>query len=354
MKLAAKALAFLFLTALTVLGADYQKPPKAVLDILNSPATPALTLDPTHTYAMQGRPVRYPPIAELAQPMLRIAGMRINPATNGLHNVTFNSTLTLRKIPEGTEIKVMLPPNPQLSLGRWSPDGKHFAFTNTTAHAIELWIGDAATGRTHKIEGLRINEVMGTAGGGGRGGGGAGGTVQWLADNRTLLVHAVRANRGPAPPEPLVPTGPHVQESLGGGRGVVTHEDMLQNEHDEDLFEYNATAQLATVDSITGKITPIGKPGIIESARPSPDGNYFLVTVIHKPFSYLYQARQFPKEIDVWDRAGKSLHHIASMPLASGGRGGGLGPRTILWRRPPLPHRAALAPSPGVSTSRLP
>src|ERR1700758_1148735 len=101
MKLATKAPFLLFLPALFVFGADqYQKPPKAVLDILNSPATPALTLDPTHTYAIQGRPVRYPPIAELSQPMLRIAGMRINPATNGLHNVTFNSTLSLRKIPE--------------------------------------------------------------------------------------------------------------------------------------------------------------------------------------------------------------------------------------------------------------
>ena len=53
---------------------------------------------------MQGAPVRNPPIAELSQPMLRLAGIRINPASNGLHNTTFNTTLTLRKIPEGTEI----------------------------------------------------------------------------------------------------------------------------------------------------------------------------------------------------------------------------------------------------------
>ncbi len=164
MKLATKAPFLLFLPALIIFGAEYHKPPQAVMDILNSPATPTLTLNPTHTYAMQGSPVRYPPIAELAQPMLRIAGMRINPATNGLHNVTFNSTLTLRKLPEGTEIKIMLPPNPKLSLGRWSPDGKHFVFTNTTAHAIELWVGDAATGRTHNIEGVHVNDVMGTAG----------------------------------------------------------------------------------------------------------------------------------------------------------------------------------------------
>ena len=123
MKTATKASLLLVLPALVVSGAElYRKPPKAVLDVLNSPVTPTLTINPTHTFATQGQPVRYPPIAELAQPMLRIAGMRINPKTNGLHNTTFNSSLTLRKIPEGTEIKVDLPANAKLSLGRWSPD----------------------------------------------------------------------------------------------------------------------------------------------------------------------------------------------------------------------------------------
>ena len=117
MKTATKASLLLVLPALVVSGAElYRKPPKAVLDVLNSPVTPTLTINPTRTFAMQGQPVRYPPIAELAQPMLRIAGMRINPKTNGLHNTVFNSSLTLRKIPDGTEIKVDLPANAKLTI----------------------------------------------------------------------------------------------------------------------------------------------------------------------------------------------------------------------------------------------
>ena len=65
----------------------------------------------------------------------------------------------------------------------------------------------------------------------------------------------------------------------------------------------------------------VGKPGILESVRVSPDGNYFLVTNIHRPFSYVYPARQFPKEVEVWDRAGKVAHKVASIPLGGGGRG---------------------------------
>ena len=340
MKPATKASFVLVLAALFLIGAEpYRKPPKAVLDVLNAPTTPTLSLSPARTFAFEAHPVRYPPIAELSQLMLRLAGLRINPKTNGLHNTTFNSSLTLRKIPSGEEIKVDLPTNPKLSTGYWSHDGAHFAFTNTTNNGIELWVGDTATGKTHKVEGVRLNAVMGGRGGGGGGrggafGGGGASDLQWMPDNKTLLVEMVKPNRGPAPVEPSVPTGPHVQESLGGAAPVATHEDMIQTPHDEDLFEYYATSQLAFVDPAAGKITPVGKPGIIESVRISPDAKNLLVTIIHQPFSYLHQAGEFPKEIEVWDRTGKVQHTVASQPLEDKVPINGVmtGPRSIQWR----------------------
>jgi dipeptidyl aminopeptidase/acylaminoacyl peptidase len=344
MKPATKALILILPSAWISLGADaltYQKPPKAVMDVLNSPITPSLSLSPTRTYASQGAPIRNPPIAELAQPMLRLAGLRINPKTNGLHNTIFNASLSLRKIPEGTEIKVDLPPNPKLGNTIWSPDGSHFAFTNTTANTIELWVGDVATGKTHRLDGVHINGVMaggGFGGGGGRGafGGNAGPSdVQWMPNGTALLVEITKPNRGAAPAEPAVPVGPHVQESLGGASGSATLEDMLQNPHDEDLFEYYATSQLAIVDAATAKLTLVGKPAIIESVRSSPDGNYLLVTTLHRPFSYLLGYRSFPKEIEVWDRSGKAVHKIASQPLQEKVALTGVttGPRNVLWKR---------------------
>jgi len=342
MKPATKASLLLVLAALCLSGAEpYRKPPKAVLDVLNAPTTPTLSLSPTRNFALQGQFVRYPPIAELSQPMLRLAGLRINPKTNGLHNATFESSLTLRKIPSGEEIKVDLPPNPKLGAVRWSHDGAHFVFSNTTNSGMELWIGETATGKTHRVEGVRLNGVMGGRGGGapggGRGGafGGAGPSdVQWMPDNKTLLVEMVNPNRGPAPVEPSVPKGPRIQESLGGAAPVVTHEDMIQNPHDEGLFEYYAASQLAFVDTATGKVTPFGEPGIVESVRVSPDARNLLVTTIHRPFSYLHQASEFPKEIEIWDRAGKVLHKVASQPLEDKVPINGVmtGPRSIQWR----------------------
>src|SRR5579863_10229209 len=121
-----------------------------------------------------------------------------------------------------------------------------------------------------------------------------------MPDGKTLLAEIVPRRGGP-PVEPAVPEGPHVQESLGGAHGSATLEDMLQNPHDEDVFEYYATSQLALVDLAANKVTPVGKPGIIESARISPDGKDLLVTIVHRPFSYLLAVRSFPKEVEVWD-----------------------------------------------------
>ncbi|MGA3204658.1 MAG: hypothetical protein ABSF12_19370 [Bryobacteraceae bacterium] len=49
-----QSLLALAVLVLAPLGADevlYHKPPKEVLDILNAPATPALAVNPTKTYA---------------------------------------------------------------------------------------------------------------------------------------------------------------------------------------------------------------------------------------------------------------------------------------------------------------
>ena len=89
----------------------YQKPPQAVLDILNAPAPPQILLSPARDQIALVDTVRYPSIAELAQPMLRLAGERINPNTNGMHRPPRITALTLVRISDGKSTKVTLPAN---------------------------------------------------------------------------------------------------------------------------------------------------------------------------------------------------------------------------------------------------
>src|SRR6185436_2665917 len=134
--------------------------------------------------------------------------------------------------------------------------------------------------------------------------------------------------------ESSVPREPNAQESFGRVGPVRTFEDLLKSPFDEDLFEYYTTAQLALVDTISGRTTEVGKPAIIQSANPAPDGQHLLVATVHRPFSYLYPVFAFPKEVQVWDTKGKLEYKLASVPLADQVPIDGVitGPRAYRWR----------------------
>jgi dipeptidyl aminopeptidase/acylaminoacyl peptidase len=314
-------LVVLFIANISFAQEGYKKPPKEVLDILNAPTTPNASVSPTRDNMLLLTSRSYPPLADLAQPMLRLAGRRINPASNSPHRFPYSVGLTLKRIADGSEIKIDAPPGAKITNVEWSDDGKHFAFLNTTPNRVELWVGDAATGKVRNLKTVTINSVMGNA-------------LSWLPDNHTLLVQLVPPTRGAAPAEPLVPTEPNTQESSGRSGPVRTYEDLLKTPHDENLFEYYATSQLALVDTTSGRTTPIGQAAIFQTVEPSPDGHNILVTRLHRPFSYLFPDSSFPRDVEVWDTKGKLVYKVASLPLADQVPIDGVitGPRSVRWR----------------------
>ncbi len=285
----------------------YRKPPAEVLKVLNAPPPPDAVVNPPGTEMLLIERILYPPISDLAQPMLRLAGVRINPRNNGPHSALLYRSVSLHPLDgSGPPVKVALPAGAEITMPVWSPDGKQFAFTNIMDTTVELWVGDGKTGRVHKLNGIRIDAALG---GQGRS------PVQWMPDDRTLLVETVRADRGAPPAEPSVPPGPHTQESFGKAGPAPTYEDLLKNAHDEDLFDYYATAQLEFVDSNGGRATAYGKPGIFTTLEPSPNGHDVLVARVHKPYSYFHPVNAFPKEVEVWDTSAKLVYKVASLPL---------------------------------------
>src|SRR5262249_41712388 len=171
-----------------------------------------------------------------------------------------------------------------------------------------LWIANAATGEAHRVEGLQINGVFGSELN----------TYQWMPDLETLLVRAVPPNRGQPPQTQEAPLGPRVQESSGGLRASSTYEvrDVLKNPHDEDLFDYYARSQLVLVDAASGAITPVGNPAVYGLFSRSPNGEYILVELIHRPYSYLHTHERFPRDVEIWSRSGSRVRQLASLPLA--------------------------------------
>jgi dipeptidyl aminopeptidase/acylaminoacyl peptidase len=299
----------------------YQKPPQAILDVMHAPEFPHPLPSPTGDSLLLIRKERYPAVAELAAPYLKLAGLRIDPATNGPHAPPRIVGLALVSIADGRRLDVRLPPSPRLSMPLWSPDGKRFAFMHTTAAGIELWIGQAQTGQVRKFPGLRINAAYGVP-------------VQWLPGGKSLLCQAVPTGRGQPPVARAVPAGPTIQESQAKPGPIPTFQDLLQNAHDEDLFDYLAASQLVVLDPDAESPLPVSRPAVFRSATPSPDGRFLLVKINHRPYSYLVPAASFPADLEVWDRQGKLVRRLARLPLADQVPMEGVptGPRHCNWQ----------------------
>ncbi len=310
----------------------YQQAPKVIHDLLASPPAPSVVISPTGEYLLEVESLRHPPISDLAAPMLRLAGLRIDPATNGLHHPPRHVGLLVVNVADSKERRVALPARAWISSPEWSPDGRRFAFLNYTPTVIELWVGSAQSATARRLPGIVINGSLmerptETNPGANR-------PLAWMADNRTLLVLTVPAGRGKTPVAVQVPAGPHVQESAGKPAPIPTYEDLLHNPYDEELFDYYCTGQLSRVDSESGRATPIGPPAIFDEFRPSPDGAHILVARLHKPYSYLLPAWKFSKTVEVWDRGGRVEYQLADLPSHEGVPLEGVltGPRSYQWR----------------------
>jgi dipeptidyl aminopeptidase/acylaminoacyl peptidase len=309
----------------------YSLPPQPIVDVFDAEFLPQTMVSPNRQVLALTKGRAYPTIAELSQPMLRLAGQRVNPRSNGPHRAsglqgTGIYAITLKKIADGSEIAVTMPPQARISNVKFAPDGSKLAFLQTKDAAIELWIADVATGAAKAIVtgNDRINATTGDP-------------CDWLRDNVTIVCELVPAARGAAPQEPTVPAGPNVHENYGKPSPAPTYEDLLKTAHDDALFAYYFTSQLAAINTATGAKTPIGQPAILGNVTPSPSGQYLLVARIKKPYSHLIPMNGFPQDVEIWTRSGPVgdiAKKIADVPSREGTPLTGVepGPRGYQWR----------------------
>ena len=292
----------LFSSMMTYAQDTYQTPPKPLADLVNAQPTPSVSVNAKGTLMLIIERSDLPSIADLAQPELKLAGLRLNPLTNGGSRQSYALNFKIKKLSDNSETQVTgLPDNPKLSAPSWSPDETKVAFTHTKDNKIELYVLDIATAKAAKLTDLAINATLGSP-------------LSWLPDSKGLLVKTTVANRGNAPEVSRVPVGPNAQENLGKKAQAPTYQDLLKNATDEKLFEYYCTSQLVKV-MLTGKTQNIGVAGITPSVSLSPDGKYILTETISRPFSFLVTLRSFPTKIEILDINGKSIRTLASNPL---------------------------------------
>ncbi|MBJ6116813.1 S9 family peptidase [Pontibacter sp. BT310] len=311
------------------LNISYQRPPQTIADIIDAPATPSVSINSKGDLMLLLERPGYPSIEELAQPESRLAGLRINPATNGQSRASSISNIKVKQVNGGQESQIKgLPQNARLSYITWSPDEKYIAFTNTVANGIELWIADISTKQAKKLTNATVNDAH------------RGSPFEWTSDSKTLVVKFVDENRGEMPEPVLAPAGPTIQQNIGKVKPSRTYQDLLKNRYDEQLFDYYMQTQLKLV-TVDGQQQTIGKAGVVKGFEVSPDGQYLLVEMIQKPYSYLVPSYNFPYSVEVWSRDGKVVKQLAQLPLAEdipiAFDAVAKGPRNYSWR----PDKAA-------------
>lgn len=300
----------------------YQTPPKAIADLVNAPSTPSVVFSKNGDWMMLLERAGNPSIEDLAQPELRIAGLRLNPATSGPSRTRGVENLKIKRTSGGEEIQIKgLPTNPKMDGFSLSRDEKFLAFTQTEATGISLWVVDMTTYQARKLTENILNEVMG-------------GSMLWTPENE-ILIRAVNPNRGNIPKAPAAPAGPIIQETSGDAAPNRTYQDLLANPHDEALFAYFMDSQLMRIN-LDGSQKPIGPAGMIKAMDLSPDGSYLVVETIKKPFSYLVPSSRFPYDVEIWTKDGQKVKTLAQIPLdenrPTGFDATVAGPRNINWR----------------------
>jgi dipeptidyl aminopeptidase/acylaminoacyl peptidase len=349
----------------------YKTPPEAITKILDSPAPPAVSVSSDRRWLLlTTADVPETSIAEIAEPTLFLAGRRFQ--TLPRYRIDFEGvrTASLKPVDGGAEITIPVPNGARLtppqwsrdarrlayfvmtpdhmtlhvfdvatrsaravtapggqipgrlaSSGGWSKDGKHFLFSATTREGQALWVADVETGAARRLTPASINYVAGGC--------------SWTAGRAPAVCLLFPEGRGAEPKAPEAPAGPIVQESYGRAVPARTNTYLLKDRHDEALFDHYMTSQLAAV-ALNGRITPLGKPAVHAGPSASPDGQYLLVRMTRRPYSYQVGMGNFPVTTEVWTLDGKVVRTVHERPLIetqpSMRDATSPGIRSILWR----------------------
>ncbi len=303
--------------------ASWLTPPKPVADIISAPREPAVMLSPNGRYMLLIESAPMPEIADLARPMLRLAGIRIDPQSHSKFRTRFGSAITCQKVepnqsaPEKTSSRAepVSIQHPDLNFSKteisdrkigaidWSHDSLHFAFEVLHEKGTALFVASVTSNEAVLVHPNICTVLV---------------DLEWMPDGKSLVL-AVRPesiNSDKQQEDTPIPLGPRIEETDGDTSPTRTYQDLLKSRHDEERFERIVTNEIITVQT-DGTVLHRIPPDMYCGASPSPDGQYLLLTKLKRPFSYLLTWRSFAMSVRITDLDGNPVFTVAEIPVAA-------------------------------------
>jgi dipeptidyl aminopeptidase/acylaminoacyl peptidase len=234
----------------------YRLPPAPIAAALAAPAVPKAFVSPTRDVVLLATPLRFPPARDLDRPVLALAGLRIDTATDGLRGTQAFSAFTLLRIADASYVDVDLPSDAHASPPVWNADGTKFAFANATPDGTEACVASVGNGSVRCYRSPHLNALFGDA-------------IAWLPGTSDLLLHARDEARSRATDDA---GGPVVREAIGRrfapSGNLVRSTDAVAAAQ----FQRYASGAYVTLDAQSGRTTALVAPGTYAGAAVSPDG----------------------------------------------------------------------------------
>jgi dipeptidyl aminopeptidase/acylaminoacyl peptidase len=300
----------------------YQSPPPEILELVDIQPRPAVRIDSRNQYMAFFERKAFKTLDELAEDEVRLAGLRINPQTNGKSRNTVYYGLKIKQIQNDTYLNISgLPSGIRIADIAFSPDESKLTFTNTLPDGTELWMVNLNNGQAKKLA-SGLNAASGSP-------------YVWMPDSKALLVKHLPKQRQTLAKNRVLPEGPTIQETTGQKAPARTYQDLLRNPADEAEYEYYTQAEISKV-TLDGSNSPFLPVANYQSLNFSPAGNYLMVQTIQRPYSYIVPQYRFPVSYDLYSPDGQFIRNFYLRPLLEAMPNGfdavETGKRYITWR----------------------
>ena len=115
----------------------YKLPPKDVVAILDAPPPPLGIVSPSRDNLLLIEIQPYPSIEVVAEPILRLAGLRINPRIGSLQRLVHYTGMSIQPLDGSPARRVALPQGSSIHGPEWSYDGKKIAFARDVEDGVD-------------------------------------------------------------------------------------------------------------------------------------------------------------------------------------------------------------------------